>query len=154
MSHATCTHGNQVDSRHFVVGSQIVSLTPGLSFCHNLCYRCLNGSCEPILDIYNSIAFQQYKELFNARCFDLYNHSLKVRESNSQYGSSLGSVSLHPHTLSHSSWPAPLQAFALVASPRLGLQHRMKQWKKKVGACSLTHNISGVGGHVGASRWD
>jgi hypothetical protein len=33
-------------------------------------------------------------------------------------------VSLHPHTLSHSSWPAPLQAFALVATPRLGLRHK------------------------------
>jgi hypothetical protein len=65
--------GGWVDSRLFVVGSQ--------TFCHNLCCRCPNGSCEPIWDIYISIAFQQYKELPNARCFDLCNCSLKVQES-------------------------------------------------------------------------
>jgi hypothetical protein len=81
VSHTTCTHENWVDFRHFVVGSQTASLTPGLSFCHNLCYRYPNGSCEPILDIYTSIAFQRYKELFNARCFDLCNRSLKVWKS-------------------------------------------------------------------------
>jgi hypothetical protein len=79
--HATCTHWSQIDSWHFVVRNQIANLTPDLSFCHNLCYRCLNGSCEPILDIYTSIAFQWYRELFNARCFDLCNFSLKVWES-------------------------------------------------------------------------
>jgi hypothetical protein len=79
--HATCTHGSQVDSQLFVVGSQIASLTPGLSFCHNLCYRCPNGSCESILNIYTWINFQWYKTLFNARCFDPCNHTLKVQES-------------------------------------------------------------------------
>ncbi len=80
MSHATSTHGNQVDSRLFMVGSQTTSLTFGLSFFHNLSYRCPNGSCKPISDMYASIAFRWYKELFNAKCFNLYNHSLKVRE--------------------------------------------------------------------------
>ncbi len=79
--HVTCTHGNWVDSRHFVVGSQIASLTPNFSFDHNWGYRCSNGSCKPILDIYTSIAFQWYKELVNARFFDLWNRSLKVQES-------------------------------------------------------------------------
>jgi hypothetical protein len=49
--HATCTQGNWVDSRPPVVGRQIASLTPGLSFGHNLCCKCPNGPCEPILDI-------------------------------------------------------------------------------------------------------
>jgi hypothetical protein len=49
VSHATCTHRNRVNSRLFVVGSQIANLTPNLSFCLNLCYRYPNGSCEPIL---------------------------------------------------------------------------------------------------------
>jgi len=49
----------------FSGGNQIVNLTPGLSFGHNLCFKCPNGSCKPILDIYISIAFQWYKELFN-----------------------------------------------------------------------------------------
>jgi len=44
-------------------------LTPGLSFCHNMCYRCPNGPCKPIFDIYISIAFQWYKKHPNARCF-------------------------------------------------------------------------------------
>jgi hypothetical protein len=33
------------------------SLTPGPSFAHNLGYRCPNGSCEAILDIYTSRPF-------------------------------------------------------------------------------------------------
>ncbi len=61
MLHATFTQRNQVDSLLLVVGSQIVNLTPGPSFGHNLCFRCPNGSCEPILDIYISISFQWYR---------------------------------------------------------------------------------------------
>jgi len=41
-----------------MVGNQIASLTPGPSFDHNLCCRCLNGSCEAIFDIYTSKPFQ------------------------------------------------------------------------------------------------
>ncbi len=63
MSHATCTQGNRVDSWLLVVGSQTPNLTPSPSFGYNLCFRCPNGSCEPILDIYVSITFQWYKEL-------------------------------------------------------------------------------------------
>jgi hypothetical protein len=62
VSHSTCTHRDQVDSRLLVVKSQIASLTPGLSFDHNLCCRYSNDSCEAILDIYTSRPFQWYKE--------------------------------------------------------------------------------------------
>jgi hypothetical protein len=48
----------EVDSRLFVVGSQIVSLTPGPSFAHNLGYKCPNYQCKAILDIYASRPFQ------------------------------------------------------------------------------------------------
>jgi hypothetical protein len=58
----TCTHRNRVDSRFFVVGSQIANLTPDPSFDHNLCCRCPNGSCKAILDIYTSRSFQHYEE--------------------------------------------------------------------------------------------
>jgi hypothetical protein len=58
MSHVACTQGNRVDSRLLVVGSQTANLTPGLSFAHNLCFKCPNEQCEPILDIYTSIYFQ------------------------------------------------------------------------------------------------
>jgi hypothetical protein len=34
-----------------MVGSQIGSLIPSYSFGHNLCFKYLNGSYEPILDI-------------------------------------------------------------------------------------------------------
>jgi hypothetical protein len=61
MSHVSCTQGNWVDSQLLVVGSQTTSLTPSLSFDHNLCFKCPNGQCEPILDIYTSIDFQWYK---------------------------------------------------------------------------------------------
>jgi len=57
VSHSPCTHRGRVNSRLLMVGSQIVSLTPNLSFCNNLCYKCPNGSYEPIFDIYTLIAF-------------------------------------------------------------------------------------------------
>jgi hypothetical protein len=107
VSHATFTWGNRVDSRLLVVENQTANLTLDLSF-------------------------QWYKELFNAMGFDTYNRSLKIlgihRDSNSQNGNSLRSVSVHSHTRPHFrllSWPTPLQAFAFVASPRLGLRHFM-----------------------------
>jgi len=59
--HSTYTHWSWVDSWLLVVGNQIASLTPDLSFCHNLCYRCPNDPCKPIFDMYTSIAFQWYK---------------------------------------------------------------------------------------------
>jgi hypothetical protein len=81
MSHATYTQGNLVDSRLLVVGSQTVNLIPDLSFGHNLCFRCSNESCDPILDICVSIVFQWYKELFKAMDFDIFNCSLKIWKS-------------------------------------------------------------------------
>jgi hypothetical protein len=94
MSHATYTQGNQVNSRLFVVRSKIASLTPGLSFGHNLCCRCPNGSCEPTLDIYTWIAFQWYKERPNERFFDLCNRTLSFWESQKTLCPRFGSVSL------------------------------------------------------------
>jgi hypothetical protein len=136
MSHTTCTLGNQVDSWLLMVESQFVNLTPDLSFDHNLCFRCPNGQCELILDIYVSIVFQWYKELFKAMGFDPCNHALKIQESiwdsKSYNGSSLGSAKVHSLTLfalsgacdvtpRSFSWPATLQPLALVASLRLEL---------------------------------
>jgi hypothetical protein len=122
--HSIFTHGSWVDSWLFVVRSQTANLTPSLSFYHNLCFSCPNGSFEPILDIYTSISFQWYKEIFNVRCFDLCNRSLKVWESigtpTLKNENSLGSVSLHSHTLLG---PRPWDPFSLVTSPRLRLQH-------------------------------
>jgi hypothetical protein len=51
MWHATCTQGSQIDSWLLMVGSQTANLTPGLSFGHNLCFKCSNESCKPILEI-------------------------------------------------------------------------------------------------------
>ncbi len=81
MSHAICTHGNQVDSWLLVVGSQIANLTFGSSFGHNLCFRCPNEQCEPILDIYVLRAFHWYKELLKPLSFDSCNCPLKIQES-------------------------------------------------------------------------
>jgi hypothetical protein len=105
MLHATCTQGNQGDSWLLVVESQIVNLIPGPSFGYNLCFKCPNGSCKPILDIYVSKDFQWYKELLNPMGFDpwkLFFKDSKVhRTSNSQIESSLGSVKVHSLTLSY-----------------------------------------------------
>jgi hypothetical protein len=64
-----------------MVGSQTTNLTLGLSFGHNLCFRCQNGSCKPISDMYVSIDFQWYKEIFNPMGFGPCNCSLKIWES-------------------------------------------------------------------------
>jgi hypothetical protein len=52
ISHATYTRRNRVDSWLLVVRSQTVNLTPSISFDHNLCFICPNGSCKPTLDIF------------------------------------------------------------------------------------------------------
>ncbi len=57
MSHSLRRRREKVDSQLLVVGSQTNSLTPGLSFAHNLGYRCPNGPCEAILGIYTSRPF-------------------------------------------------------------------------------------------------
>jgi len=98
VSHFTCTHRNRVDSRLLVVGSQIANLTPGPSFDHNLCWRCPNGSCEAILDIYTSRPFQWYKERLNARCFDPWNRVLSFRESWRTLKSHFRECEWRPHT--------------------------------------------------------
>jgi len=64
-----------------VVGSQIANLIPNTFFYHNLCFRCPNGSCEPISNIYIPRTFQWYMELLNPMRFDPCNHSMKIRES-------------------------------------------------------------------------
>jgi hypothetical protein len=103
MLHSTFAQGNHVDSRLSVVESQTANLTHGLSFDHNLCFKCPNERCEPILDIYFSIAFQWYKELFKAMIFFSYNRALKnwksIWNSNSYNDSSFGSVRVHSFTL-------------------------------------------------------
>ncbi len=132
VSHITWTQGNWGDSWLLVVGSQIVNLTPGPSFGHNLCFKHLNESCKPIWDIYVPRSFQWYKELFNLMGF-----VLKIWESIRtlipKVGAHLGVRRFIP---SHSptflgvwdlifglpSWLAPLQTFALVASSKIRSQ--------------------------------
>jgi hypothetical protein len=48
MWHGTYIKVNQGNSWLLVFGSQIDTLTPNLSFGHNLCFKYLNGSCEPM----------------------------------------------------------------------------------------------------------
>jgi hypothetical protein len=81
MLHATWTQGNRVDSRLLVVESQIANLTPGPSSGHNLCFRCPNGWCKPILNINVSTSFQWYKELLKPLGFYPCNRSLNIQES-------------------------------------------------------------------------
>jgi hypothetical protein len=138
MLHATYTNGNRVDSWLLVIGSQIVNLTPDPSFGHNLCLKCPNGSCEPISNIYVPRALQWYKEQLNPMGLNLCNCSLKIWESSGtitpKMGIPLGVWGIIPShfltlpgawdvTPGLSSWPAFLQALALVASLRLGLRH-------------------------------
>jgi len=101
VSHFNFAHQGRVDSWLLVVvvGGQIANLTPGPSFPHNLCYKCLNGSCEPIFDIYTLTNFQWYEKHPNARCFDPYNRTLKFWESSRTPKSPFRECEFHPHTL-------------------------------------------------------
>jgi hypothetical protein len=81
MLHVIYTHGNRVDSWLLMVRSQIANLTPNLSFGYNLCFRCLNGQCEPILNIYVPRAFQWYKEFLKPLNFNPCNCLMKFQES-------------------------------------------------------------------------
>jgi hypothetical protein len=143
MWHATCTQVNQGDSWLLMVGSQIDSLTPSLSFGHNLCFKCPNGSCENILDIYVVKKIQWDKELFNPISFDPCDCPLNIQESIEipilKVGAHLGVwgfILSNSPTLMKSwnvipelhSWCAPLQALALVVNPRLGFWHSWQVW--------------------------
>ncbi len=133
MSHATYTQGNWVDSRLLMVKSQIGNLTLGPPFGHNLCFRCSNGWCKLILDIFVPRSFQRYKKLFKPLSFDPYNCPLKIWEftgtPSPKVGVFLGVWGFIP---SHSfalpgacgmtpeffSWPATLQALCLGCKPK------------------------------------
>jgi hypothetical protein len=110
MLHSRIEHREEVDSRLLVVGSQIDSSTPDPSFSHNLCFRCPNEQCKPLLDIYASRAFHWYKERHNPLRFDPCNRSLKFRESTGtpspQVGVALGVWVFTPsHSLTLSCTP-------------------------------------------------
>jgi hypothetical protein len=137
MLHATYMQGNRGDLRVLVVESQIDNLIPNLSFGYSLCVKCPNGSCKPILNIYVPKDFQWYKELLNLMGFDPWNHSLKIWECTKtptpKVGTHLGVWGFIPsHSLALSrAWnvilgfhtlPIILEALALVANTRLGLQ--------------------------------
>jgi hypothetical protein len=81
MSHSQFGRREEVDSRLLVVGSQIASLTPGLSFAHNLGCKCPNGQCEAIFNIYVSRPFQLHQEHLNTKCFGPCCRALNTRES-------------------------------------------------------------------------
>jgi hypothetical protein len=81
VSHSQFWGWQDVDSRLLVVESQTASLTPGPSFAHNLGFRCPNGQCEAIFDIYVSRPFQWHQEHLNARCFGPCCRALNIRES-------------------------------------------------------------------------
>jgi len=81
MSHSPFGGREEVDSRLLVIGSQIVSLTPGPSFAHNLGDRCPNGQCKAIFDIYAWRPFQWHQEHLNSRWFGPCCRTLNIRES-------------------------------------------------------------------------
>jgi len=135
MWHVVYSQVNRVDSQLFIVGA---SLTPDPSFGHNLCFGCPNEQCEPILDIYVPRAFQWYKELHKPLSFDPSNRSLKFRKSTGipfpKVRVALGVWGFTPShflTLSRVCDVTPrlplglhlYNPFALVVSPKLGLQH-------------------------------
>ncbi len=117
-----------------MIGNQIDTLSLGLSFGHNLCFKYLNKICEPILNIYVLRTFQWYKEFFNLMSFDPWNRSQKICESigipSPKVGAHLGVCGFifsHLPTFLRT-WnvtpelhfrPTPLQALALIMNPKL-----------------------------------
>jgi hypothetical protein len=116
---------------------RILTFSSGLFFGYNLCFKCPNGSCEPILNIYILRSFQWYKEILNLIGFGPCNFSLKIQKSIGTPTPEVvahlgvwGFIPSHSPTLTGTwdvtlrlpSWPTPLQALALVTSPRLGLR--------------------------------
>ncbi len=142
MSHAICTHGNQVDSRFLVVGSQIANLTPSLSFGHNLCFRYPNEQCKPILDIYVLRAFQWYKGLHKPLRFPwitLWSFGGSTGTPSPKVGVALGVWKFTPShfptlpavcdvTVGLSFGRHPCNPFVLVVNPKLGLRHFLGWW--------------------------
>jgi hypothetical protein len=140
MLHVVYSQVNRVDSRLFLVKSQIgsLTLTLGPSFGHNLCFKCQNEQCEPILDIYVLRAFQWYKERHKPLSFEPSNRSLKFQESTGTPSSKVR-VALRVWGFTPSHFPTlrrvcdvtlglPIgphlcNPFALVVSPKLGLRH-------------------------------
>jgi hypothetical protein len=92
MWHITCMQENQSNSWFLMVRNQIGNLTPDISFGHNLCFKCSNGSCKPILNIYLLKPFQWYKKFFNLMSFDPCYCLLKTRGS---IGTSTPKVGVH-----------------------------------------------------------
>jgi hypothetical protein len=70
-----------IPDRLLVVGNQTASLILDPSFAHNLGYKCPNGQCKAIFDIYASRPFQWHQEHLNARCFRPCCRTLNIRES-------------------------------------------------------------------------
>ncbi len=108
------------------------------SFGHNLCFRCSNKQCDPILNIYVPRAFQWYKERYKSFSFDPWNRSLKFWDSIGtpfpKVGVALGVWGFIPSHFSTlpkvcdvtpmlSLGPRPCNPLVLVASPKLGLRH-------------------------------
>ncbi len=94
MSQSFCRRREEVNSWLLVVGSQTGSLILGLSFAHNLGYKCPNESREAIFDIYTSKPFHWYKKHPDVRCFDPCIRALSFRESQR----TPSQCEFHPHT--------------------------------------------------------
>jgi len=145
MLHITCTWGNWGNSWLLMVRNQIGNLIFGPSVGHNLCLKCPNGSCKPILNIYVPRVFQWYKEFLNPLSFDPFNCFLKIWKSTRtltpKVEAPLGVwrfIPSHFPTLPRACgvtpklpfWPATLQALTLVVSPRLGLRQMASKEKE------------------------
>jgi hypothetical protein len=147
MSHIACTQGNQVDSRLLVVESQTFDLIPSLFFGHNLCFKCPNGQCKPIFNIYASIAFSN--DIKNSSNRWVLTLAILFWRFGSPFGTPIPNMGVHlgvwgfipSHFLAllgacdvipgSFSSPATLQPLALVVSPRLGLRQIWNNtWKR------------------------
>jgi len=129
-----CTHVIQGHSQLLLVENQIDTLIFNFFFGQNLCLYYWNGSDEPIFNIYTSIIFQRYKEIFSVMNFDPWNISLKIQDS---MGLPIPKMKVHlgvcgfiPYILGSENvtpvlhfWLTHFHAFALVMSSGLKSWH-------------------------------
>ncbi len=143
-----------------MVGNQIANLTPNLSFGHNLCFKCPNEQCKPSLDIYISIVFQWYEELFKVMSFDPCNYVVNIQKSfgtlTPNMGVPLGVWGFMPsHSLQSRehvkwlpgvlSWPATLQPPCFVHEPKARVVTRiiiLFDWWMELSQCFIGHKNS------------
>ncbi len=116
-----------------MVGSQIGTLTIGLSFGHNLCFKYSNGMCKPILHIYVPRVFDGIRNFSIQWILTPTIILWKFRSPSGlqfpKWEPTWECVSSFPHTFLHSRKHG-MWLLNFIFHPHLWLQLRLRPWQK------------------------